>query len=208
MTLMKCDQCKKPLTHNDPVWTTGRATGPGTRGAVFCSAEHRDEWRAEVAKLGLPRQPATSIQPGDPRHPEYLANQHRLDEWHKEKRELTGTRATHAIIDDPSDSTPWTLPEIRKALGESPERIFDNPNHPGYGPVRRMWVILNQLNLLTFLDHMYQSHSYNWDTELWGHINAHDQNESATFAYYLGIWLREWQLSPASTQAITSRRRT
>lgn len=27
-------------------------------------------------------------------------------------------------------------------------RIYDNPSHPYYGPVRRMWVILAQLNLL------------------------------------------------------------
>lgn len=28
-------------------------------------------------------------------------------------------------------------------------RIFDNPNHPQYGPVRRMWVILKQLDLIS-----------------------------------------------------------
>ncbi len=28
------------------------------------------------------------------------------------------------------------------------KRIFDDPNHPRYGPVRRLWVILVQLNLL------------------------------------------------------------
>lgn len=27
-------------------------------------------------------------------------------------------------------------------------RIFDDPNHRHYGPVRRLWVILVQLNLL------------------------------------------------------------
>lgn len=27
-------------------------------------------------------------------------------------------------------------------------RIFDDPNHQHYGPVRRLWVILVQLNLL------------------------------------------------------------
>jgi hypothetical protein len=27
-------------------------------------------------------------------------------------------------------------------------RIFDNPNHPHYGPVRRLWVVLMQLDLL------------------------------------------------------------
>lgn len=28
------------------------------------------------------------------------------------------------------------------------KRIFDDPNHPQYGPVRRLWVILAQLDLL------------------------------------------------------------
>lgn len=28
------------------------------------------------------------------------------------------------------------------------KRVFDDPNHPHYGPVRRMWVILAQLDLL------------------------------------------------------------
>lgn len=25
------------------------------------------------------------------------------------------------------------------------KRIFDNPNHPNYGPVRRLWIMLEQL---------------------------------------------------------------
>lgn len=28
------------------------------------------------------------------------------------------------------------------------KRIFDNPNHPAYGPVRRVWVMLAGLDLL------------------------------------------------------------
>lgn len=31
---------------------------------------------------------------------------------------------------------------------EPAKRIFDNPDHPQYGPVRRMWVILAQLDML------------------------------------------------------------
>lgn len=27
-------------------------------------------------------------------------------------------------------------------------RIFDNPNHEHYGPVRRLWIMLAQLDLL------------------------------------------------------------
>lgn len=33
-------------------------------------------------------------------------------------------------------------------------RIFDNPNHPQYGPVRRMWIVLVQLDLLTEAEHI------------------------------------------------------
>lgn len=28
------------------------------------------------------------------------------------------------------------------------KRIYDNPDHPNYGPIRRMWVILAQLDML------------------------------------------------------------
>jgi hypothetical protein len=31
-------------------------------------------------------------------------------------------------------------------------RIYDNPNHPRYGPVRRLWIILVQLDLLEEAD--------------------------------------------------------
>lgn len=96
----------------------------------------------------------------DGRHPEYLANRHRLDSWYKEKN----------------------------------LRIFNNPNHLQYGPVRRMWVILTQLNLLTFLDHFYSLNhgTHQWDTELAAHIAAHNQRESATFAFYLNCWLNDY----------------
>ena len=44
-------------------------------------------------------------------------------------------------------------------------RIFDNPSHPQYGPVRRMWVMLKQLDLLAFAD---SEHAFNgvWDSFL------------------------------------------
>lgn len=37
---------------------------------------------------------------------------------------------------------------------QAPSRVFDNPNHPQYGPVRRMWIILAQLDLLTDAEHL------------------------------------------------------
>lgn len=36
-------------------------------------------------------------------------------------------------------------------------RIFDNPNHPQYGPVRRMWIVLVQLDLLNAAERRDQS---------------------------------------------------
>lgn len=41
-------------------------------------------------------------------------------------------------------------------------RIFDNPNHPQYGPVRRMWVIFAQLDLLAEADRRVRG----WDERL------------------------------------------
>lgn len=38
-------------------------------------------------------------------------------------------------------------------------RIFDDPNHPQYGPVRRMWVILAQLAALEEIERIVPS----WD---------------------------------------------
>lgn len=43
-------------------------------------------------------------------------------------------------------------------------RIFDNPNHPQYGPVRRMWIILAQLDLLTDAEHL--DLRWPWDQSL------------------------------------------
>lgn len=44
-------------------------------------------------------------------------------------------------------------------------RVFDNPNHRGYGPVRRTWVILAGLDLLTpALDREYDAcYGAQWD---------------------------------------------
>lgn len=42
-------------------------------------------------------------------------------------------------------------------------RIFDNPNHPQYGPVRRMWVVLAQLDLLVAAEAWGERHGMTWD---------------------------------------------
>lgn len=50
------------------------------------------------------------------------------------------------------------------------KRIFDDPSHPEYGPVRRMWVILMQLDMLADAER-YSRWSINqgglaWDSNL------------------------------------------
>lgn len=47
-------------------------------------------------------------------------------------------------------------------------RIFDNPNHPKYGPVRRMWVILEQLGMADRMDRYTEPRPYEkpWDAAL------------------------------------------
>ncbi len=45
-------------------------------------------------------------------------------------------------------------------------RIFDNPNHPQYGPVRRLWVMLAQLDLLDVADRLNRDPARAWDTAL------------------------------------------
>lgn len=42
-------------------------------------------------------------------------------------------------------------------------RIFDNPNHPQYGPVRRMWVVLVQLDLLEAAERWSKHGIVPWD---------------------------------------------
>lgn len=56
-------------------------------------------------------------------------------------------------------------------------RIFDNPNHPHYGPVRRLWVILAQLGLLEYAETYMDSFGRSWDQALdW--LLSLDQEES------------------------------
>lgn len=44
-------------------------------------------------------------------------------------------------------------------------RVFDDPNHPHYGPVRRMWIILVQLDLLSSADNLPMGQGL-WDKAL------------------------------------------
>lgn len=48
------------------------------------------------------------------------------------------------------------------------KRIFDNPRHPQYGPVRRMWVILMQLGIDA--DRYVHEGEPSWDKYLAGRV--------------------------------------
>lgn len=50
-------------------------------------------------------------------------------------------------------------------------RVFDDPKHPQYGPVRRTWVILAGLGVLE-LDSAYrQEHGHAWDSCMAGALD-------------------------------------
>lgn len=70
-------------------------------------------------------------------------------------------------------------------------RIFDNPNHPAYGPVRRMWIILVQLDLLGSAEH-YRSLGGNvtWDEAI-AHRVARGMPESTAQRQVLSIIMED-----------------
>lgn len=55
------------------------------------------------------------------------------------------------------------LSELQEAASM---RIFENPNHPYYGPVRRLWVILVQLDLLKAAGTIMTKRGDLWDDHL------------------------------------------
>lgn len=50
--------------------------------------------------------------------------------------------------------------------------IIDNPNHPHYGPVRRLWVMLKQLDLMDFLDQYVFGLDETWEEALISYLNT------------------------------------
>lgn len=78
-------------------------------------------------------------------------------------------------------------------------KIFDNPNHNRYGPVRRMWVVLTQLDLITaaerWSDWQRQQGSFggSWDMFLAGSMDANPAiPEAAHQRFLIGILLEGW----------------
>jgi len=45
-------------------------------------------------------------------------------------------------------------------------RIYDNPEHPQYGPVRRLWVVLTQLDMLEDAERHRPKFEPQWDVNL------------------------------------------
>lgn len=74
-------------------------------------------------------------------------------------------------------------------------RIYDNPRHPQYGPVRRMWVVLAQLDMLNAAER-YSRHytfagGFAWDANLAGMV-ANGTPESVAQRHFIGTLLEGW----------------
>lgn len=57
-------------------------------------------------------------------------------------------------------------------------RVYDNPNHRQYGPIRRMWVVLAQLGLLNAAEVWSTDYEKPWDEHLAQVLAVHNQPES------------------------------
>lgn len=68
-------------------------------------------------------------------------------------------------------------------------RIYDDPNHPTYGPVRRAWVMLVGMfgTDLSEVDRaFYQEWGFNWDEHL--HLMMREQGYPERYALQRLIW--------------------
>ena len=54
-------------------------------------------------------------------------------------------------------------------------RIYDDPNHPHYGPVRRQWVIFAGLGLLGIDEAYFAEWGIRWDAHLAHHLDDTDE---------------------------------
>lgn len=74
-------------------------------------------------------------------------------------------------------------------------RIYDNPNHPHYGPVRRMWVVLVQLDLLSAAEkysrYYKEKGGVSWDQNIAGKI-AHGYPESYAQREFIYTLMEGW----------------
>lgn len=58
------------------------------------------------------------------------------------------------------------------------KRVFDDPNHSAYGPVRRTWVILAGLGLLDYDSAYRGQHGVYWDECMAGGIDSGENENS------------------------------
>lgn len=71
-------------------------------------------------------------------------------------------------------------------------RIYDNPSHPQYGPIRRMWVVLTQLGLLDAAERWGYHNQVDWDKHLAKVLAAHKQPESMAQRNFIYVLMEGW----------------
>lgn len=74
---------------------------------------------------------------------------------------------------------------------EKAKRIFDDPGHPNYGPVRRMWVILAGLGMLDTAEEWGNRQHVPWDRGLDGVMRNGDLDETTAKRWLLRHLLKE-----------------
>lgn len=70
-------------------------------------------------------------------------------------------------------------------------RIYDNPNHPHYGPARRLWVILAQLDLLETAEATLFKKKRKWDEQLAKMLDKDNAEPSAQVAVLIRVFKHE-----------------
>lgn len=70
-------------------------------------------------------------------------------------------------------------------------RIFDDPTHPQYGPVRRLWIILVQLDLLGAAESAWPNPFLPWDHNM-AHWIKGGVLESRACCQVIDAAIREW----------------
>lgn len=70
------------------------------------------------------------------------------------------------------------------------KRIFDDPDHPQYGPVRRMWVVLVQLDMLDAAERWSKHNPLTWDKLVAANCNHH--GEAPSQRMFIATLLEGW----------------
>ncbi len=78
---------------------------------------------------------------------------------------------------------------VDAALTRMGTRIYDNPDHPHYGPVRRLWVMLAGLDMLDFAGTWRDAAGYTWDESVSLLIGTEAYSEGAVLRNSLEVLL-------------------